>query len=74
MWKLRCAVSSGLNRRSWASLRARSTEKETLMANMGLPSELDDSDAEVRRLLLSEPAGDLKTSLLLELGVCSFVV
>ncbi|KAM7393106.1 hypothetical protein PAMA_007971 [Pampus argenteus] len=31
-------------RRAWASFRSRSTEKETLMANMGLPFEQDSSD------------------------------
>ncbi|XP_037609242.1 low-density lipoprotein receptor-related protein 2-like isoform X1 [Sebastes umbrosus] len=35
-----------VKRRGWASFRSRSTEKETLMANMGLPSEHDDSDCE----------------------------
>ncbi|XP_056258757.1 low-density lipoprotein receptor-related protein 2-like [Seriola aureovittata] len=33
-------------RRAWASIRSRSTEKETLMANMGLPFEHYDSDSE----------------------------
>ncbi|XP_071323032.1 low-density lipoprotein receptor-related protein 2 isoform X2 [Trachinotus anak] len=33
-------------RRAWASIRSRSTEKETLMANMGLPCEHYDSDSE----------------------------
>ncbi|AWP15061.1 putative low-density lipoprotein receptor-related protein 2-like [Scophthalmus maximus] len=33
-------------RRAWASIRRRSTEKETLMANMGLPCEHYDSDSE----------------------------
>ncbi|XP_018536167.1 low-density lipoprotein receptor-related protein 2 isoform X1 [Lates calcarifer] len=33
-------------RRAWASIRNRSTEKETLMANMGLPCEHYDSDSE----------------------------
>nr|XP_019937311.1 PREDICTED: low-density lipoprotein receptor-like [Paralichthys olivaceus] len=33
-------------RRAWASIRSRSTEKETLMANMGLPCENYDSDSE----------------------------
>ncbi|CAK6954678.1 low-density lipoprotein receptor-related protein 2-like isoform X6 [Scomber scombrus] len=34
-------------RRAWASIRSRSMEKETLMANMGLPCEHYDSDCEV---------------------------
>ncbi|XP_042251151.1 low-density lipoprotein receptor-related protein 2-like isoform X5 [Thunnus maccoyii] len=33
-------------RRAWVSIRSRSMEKETLMANMGLPSEQSDSDCE----------------------------
>ncbi|XP_067430640.1 low-density lipoprotein receptor-related protein 2-like isoform X1 [Thunnus thynnus] len=33
-------------RRAWMSIRSRSMEKETLMANMGLPSEQSDSDCE----------------------------
>ncbi|KAM8744391.1 uncharacterized protein AB9X84_018373 isoform 3-T3 [Acanthopagrus schlegelii] len=33
-------------RRAWVSIRNRSTEKETLMANMGLPCEHYDSDSE----------------------------
>ncbi|XP_027134468.1 low-density lipoprotein receptor-related protein 2 isoform X7 [Larimichthys crocea] len=33
-------------RRTWASIRNRSIEKETLMANMGLPCEQYDSDSE----------------------------
>ncbi|XP_073334409.1 uncharacterized protein [Pagrus major] len=33
-------------RRAWASIRSRSIEKETLMANMGLPCEHYDSDSE----------------------------
>nr|XP_046231538.1 low-density lipoprotein receptor-related protein 2-like isoform X2 [Scatophagus argus] len=33
-------------RRAWASIRSRSMEKETLMANMGLPFEHCDSDSE----------------------------
>ncbi|XP_040013370.1 low-density lipoprotein receptor-related protein 2-like isoform X2 [Xiphias gladius] len=33
-------------RTAWASVRRRSTEKETLMANMGLPREHYDSDSE----------------------------
>uniref|UniRef100_A0A8P4G0N3 EGF-like domain-containing protein n=1 Tax=Dicentrarchus labrax TaxID=13489 RepID=A0A8P4G0N3_DICLA len=33
-------------RRAWASIRSRSIEKETLMANMGLPCENYDSDSE----------------------------
>ncbi|XP_030290564.1 low-density lipoprotein receptor-related protein 2 isoform X2 [Sparus aurata] len=33
-------------RRAWVSIRSRSTEKETLMANMGLPCEHYDSDSE----------------------------
>ncbi|XP_038589288.1 low-density lipoprotein receptor-related protein 2 isoform X4 [Micropterus salmoides] len=37
---------SHFNRRAWASIRSRSMEKETLMANMGLPCENYDSDSE----------------------------
>ncbi|XP_029372276.1 low-density lipoprotein receptor-related protein 2-like [Echeneis naucrates] len=33
-------------RRAWNSIRSRSTEKETLMANMGLPPDHYDSDSE----------------------------
>ncbi|XP_053267757.1 low-density lipoprotein receptor-related protein 2 [Pleuronectes platessa] len=33
-------------RRAWASIRSRSIEKETLLANMGLPSENYDSESE----------------------------
>ncbi|XP_059214408.1 low-density lipoprotein receptor-related protein 2 isoform X2 [Centropristis striata] len=33
-------------RRGWTSIRGRSVDKETLMANMGLPYEHDDSDSE----------------------------
>ncbi|XP_076614730.1 uncharacterized protein LOC143338314 [Chaetodon auriga] len=33
-------------RQAWASIRSRSIEKETLMANMGLPCEHYDSDSE----------------------------
>ncbi|KAK5851838.1 hypothetical protein PBY51_023361 [Eleginops maclovinus] len=33
-------------RKTWGMISRRSAEKETLMANMGLPSELDDSDCE----------------------------
>ncbi|XP_031154061.1 low-density lipoprotein receptor-related protein 2-like isoform X3 [Sander lucioperca] len=33
-------------RRSWVPIRSRSTEKDTLMANMGLPFERYDSDSE----------------------------
>ncbi|KAG7242405.1 hypothetical protein INR49_023270, partial [Caranx melampygus] len=33
-------------RRAWALIRSRSTDKETLMANMGLPDEHYDSDSE----------------------------
>ncbi|CAJ1071213.1 low-density lipoprotein receptor-related protein 2-like isoform X1 [Xyrichtys novacula] len=33
-------------RRGWRSFRSRSTDKETLMANMGLPCEHSDSDSE----------------------------
>ncbi|KAI3362051.1 hypothetical protein L3Q82_012395, partial [Scortum barcoo] len=35
-------------RRAWASLRSRSMEKETLMANMGLPCEHYESESEVK--------------------------
>uniref|UniRef100_A0A3B4VCW2 Si:dkey-88l16.3 n=1 Tax=Seriola dumerili TaxID=41447 RepID=A0A3B4VCW2_SERDU len=38
-------------KRAWASIRSRSTEKETLMANMGLPFENYDSDSEVNTSL-----------------------
>lgn len=45
-WNVTCWC--GVNRRAWASIRSRSMEKETLMANMGLPCEHYDSDAEVK--------------------------
>ena len=41
-------LKSDFNRRAWVSIRNRSTEKETLMANMGLPCEHYDSDSEVK--------------------------
>ncbi|XP_058473588.1 low-density lipoprotein receptor-related protein 2-like isoform X1 [Solea solea] len=43
---LTVAVFMFVKRRAWASLRNRSMDKETLMANMGLPSEHYDSDSE----------------------------
>ena len=36
------------NRRGWVLIRNRSMEKETLMANMGLPCEHYESDSEVK--------------------------
>lgn len=43
--QLKC--DSGFNRRRWNSIRSRSTDKETLMANMQLPHEHWDSETEV---------------------------
>lgn len=43
--QLKC--DSGFNRRGWNSIRSRSTDKQTLMANMQLPHEHSDSETEV---------------------------
>ncbi|KAM3599170.1 uncharacterized protein V6R79_001076 [Siganus canaliculatus] len=50
---LMAAVFMLVQRIPWESIRGQSTDKETLMANMGLPSEHNDSDTEVE---LESPA------------------